>query len=59
MKEIVILINVSYEVKDMIVFKNVNVSVQQGDIIGIIGKNGVGKFMLLYFIYNDLVFVQG
>lgn len=43
MKEIVTLTNVSYEVKDLTVFKNINASVQQGDIIGIIGKTALGN----------------
>lgn len=59
MKEIVTLTNVSYEVKDLTVFKHVNASVQQGDIIGIIGKNGAGKSTLLHLIHNDLAPSQG
>lgn len=59
MKEIVTLTNVSYEVKDQTVFKHVNASVQQGDIIGIIGKNGAGKSTLLHLIHNDLAPAQG
>lgn len=59
MKEIVTLTNVSYEVKDQTVFKHVNASVQQGDIIGIIGKNGAGKSTLLHLIHNDLAPSQG
>ncbi|MGY0700211.1 ABC-F type ribosomal protection protein VmlR [Bacillus subtilis] len=59
MKEIVTLTNVSYEVKDLTVFKHVNASVQQGDIIGIIGKNGAGKSTLLHLIHTDLAPSQG
>lgn len=59
MKEQLKLINVSYEVKDLTVFKNVNASVQQGDIIGIIGKNGAGKSTLLHLINKDLTPSQG
>ncbi|MGX8234686.1 ABC-F type ribosomal protection protein VmlR [Bacillus subtilis] len=59
MKEIVTLTNVSYEVKDLTVFKDINASVQQGDIIGIIGKNGAGKSTLLHLIHNDLAPAQG
>ncbi|MGM0862064.1 MAG: ribosomal protection-like ABC-F family protein [Bacillota bacterium] len=59
MKEQLKLINVSYEVKDLTVFKNINASVQQGDIIGIIGKNGAGKSTLLHLINKDLTPSQG
>lgn len=59
MKEQLKLINVSYEVKDLTVFKNINASVQQGDIIGIIGKNGAGKSTLLHLINKDLIPSQG
>ncbi|KAF1677705.1 ribosomal protection-like ABC-F family protein [Bacillus sp. SKDU12] len=59
MKEIVTVTNVSYEVKDLTVFKNANARVQQGDIIGIIGKNGAGKSTLLHLIYNDLAPAHG
>ncbi|PJY99107.1 elongation factor 3 [Bacillus vallismortis] len=59
MKEIVTLTNVSYEVRNLTVFKNVNASVQQGDIIGMIGKNGAGKSTLLHLIHNGLAPAQG
>jgi macrolide transport system ATP-binding/permease protein len=42
MKELLKLSNISYEVMDLTIFEGVNASVQQGDIIGIIGKNGAG-----------------
>ncbi|MFJ7511962.1 ribosomal protection-like ABC-F family protein [Peribacillus simplex] len=54
MKELLKLTNISYEVLDLNIFENVNASVQQGEIIGIIGKNGAGKSTLLQLINNDL-----
>ncbi|MFD6443218.1 ATP-binding cassette domain-containing protein, partial [Peribacillus sp. NPDC060186] len=59
MKELLKLSNISYEVMDLNVFEDVNASVQQGDIIGVIGKNGAGKSTLLQLINNDLVPEQG
>ena len=59
MKELLKLSNISYEVMDFNIFEDVNASVQQGDIIGIIGKNGAGKSTLLQLINNDLMPTQG
>lgn len=47
MKEILKLIGISYEINSVFFFEQISVSVQQGEIIGVIGKNGVGKFLLL------------
>ncbi|MGE7903468.1 ribosomal protection-like ABC-F family protein [Peribacillus sp. NPDC094092] len=59
MKELLKLTNISYEVMDVNIFEKVNASVQQGEIIGIIGKNGAGKSTLLQLIYNDIEPVHG
>ncbi|WP_347941964.1 ribosomal protection-like ABC-F family protein [Peribacillus simplex] len=59
MKELLKLTNISYEVMDVNIFENINASVQQGEIIGIIGKNGAGKSTLLQLINNDLEPVRG
>ena len=59
MKELFKLSNISYEVMEFNIFEDVNASVQQGDIIGIIGKNGAGKSTLLQLINNDLMPTQG
>lgn len=59
MKELLKLANISYEVMDLTIFEDVNASVQQRDIIGVIGKNGAGKSTLLQLINNDLVPAQG
>lgn len=55
MKELLKLQNVRYEIKDLVIFEEVNASVQQGDVIGIIGKNGAGKSTLLRLIAGELV----
>ncbi|MDN3427360.1 ABC-F type ribosomal protection protein [Microbacterium sp. APC 3898] len=54
MKELLKLHNVRYEIKEMVIFEEVNASVQQGDVIGIIGKNGAGKSTLLRLIAGEL-----
>ncbi|MBO1000948.1 ABC-F type ribosomal protection protein [Bacillus sp. SD075] len=59
MKELLKLTNISYERLDLTIFEGVNASVQQGEIIGIIGKNGAGKSTLLQLINNDLEPVNG
>ncbi|WP_349729960.1 ribosomal protection-like ABC-F family protein [Peribacillus frigoritolerans] len=59
MKELLKLTNISYEVMDVNIFENINASVQQGEIIGIIGKNGAGKSTLLQLINNTLEPVRG
>ncbi|MDN3436710.1 ABC-F type ribosomal protection protein [Planococcus sp. APC 3900] len=55
MKELLKLQNVRYEIKDLVIFEEANASVQQGDVIGIIGKNGAGKSTLLRLIAGELV----
>jgi macrolide transport system ATP-binding/permease protein len=59
MKELIKLSNLHYEIMDVAVFENINARVQQGDIIGIIGKNGSGKSTLLQLINNNLVPSKG
>ena len=51
MKELLKLSNISYTVMDLNVFEDLNATVQQGDIIGVIGKNGAGKSTLLQLIF--------
>lgn len=41
MKELLKLQNVNYEIMDISIFEDVNASVQQGEIIGVIGKKMV------------------
>lgn len=59
MKEILKFSDINYEVNDLIIFEDISASVQQGGIIGVIGKNGAGKSTLLQLINNDFVPAQG
>jgi macrolide transport system ATP-binding/permease protein len=59
MKELLKLQNLRFDIKDFTVFDNVNASVQQGEVIGVIGKNGAGKSTLLQLIYHDVMPVKG
>ncbi|WP_102027837.1 ribosomal protection-like ABC-F family protein [Salirhabdus sp. Marseille-P4669] len=54
MKELIKLINVHYEILDSVLLDTVNATVQEGDIVGIIGKNGAGKSTLLQLINGNL-----
>lgn len=59
MQELLKLVNVGYEVLDTTIFTNINASVQQGEVIGIIGKNGAGKSTLLQLINKEIVPTDG
>ncbi|MFJ7755584.1 ribosomal protection-like ABC-F family protein [Peribacillus muralis] len=59
MKELLRLQNIYIEIKDHRIFEKVNITVQQGDIIGIIGKNGAGKTTLLRLLNNDYSPTEG
>lgn len=59
MKELVKLQQVHYEIVDQTIFENINVNVQKGDIIGVIGKNGAGKSTLLQLITGALLPTKG
>ncbi|MBA9026078.1 ribosomal protection-like ABC-F family protein [Peribacillus huizhouensis] len=59
MKELLQLQNVCVEIKDHIMFENVNITVQQKDIIGVIGKNGAGKSTLLRVLNKDFLPTKG
>ncbi|MFL8935249.1 ribosomal protection-like ABC-F family protein [Rossellomorea oryzaecorticis] len=59
MKELLKLVNVGYEIVDEKLFEGLNVSVQEGDVIGIIGRNGAGKSTLLNLIHGDIRPAEG
>ncbi|KAB7672642.1 ribosomal protection-like ABC-F family protein [Bacillus sp. B1-b2] len=59
MSELLKLVNISYEVDEMIIFQDIIGSVHKGDIIGIIGKNGAGKSTLLHLVHNSISPTKG
>ncbi|KMY51451.1 ribosomal protection-like ABC-F family protein [Peribacillus loiseleuriae] len=59
MKELLQLQHICVEIKDHTIFENVNANVQQGDVIGIIGKNGAGKSTLLRLLNHDFLPTEG
>ncbi|MGG4169013.1 ribosomal protection-like ABC-F family protein [Rossellomorea vietnamensis] len=59
MREMMKLSNISYEVMDGKIFEEVNASVQEGEVIGIIGNNGAGKSTLLQLIAGDRTPTEG
>lgn len=59
MLELLQLQNVKFEIQGHTIFENINTSIQQGDIIGIIGKNGAGKSTLLILLNGDLLSTEG
>ncbi|MFI8684479.1 ribosomal protection-like ABC-F family protein [Rossellomorea sp. NPDC077527] len=59
MREIMKLLNISYEVMDGKILDEVNGSVQERDVIGIIGVNGAGKSTLLQLIAGDRIPTEG
>ncbi|PFA66706.1 elongation factor 3 [Bacillus sp. AFS015802] len=59
MREIMKLLNIRYEFMDHTIFEKVNGSVQEGDVIGIIGNNGAGKSTLLQLIAGERTPTEG
>lgn len=59
MKEMLKISGISYEINSVPLFEQISASVQQGDIIGVIGKNGAGKSLLLQLICNKKAPSQG
>lgn len=59
MLELMQLQNIKVEIQDQIIFEKINTNVQQGDIIGIIGKNGAGKSTLLQLVNGDFPPTEG
>ncbi len=54
MKEILKLNDVYVEIKESTLLEKMNVTVKQGDVIGLIGKNGAGKSTLLQLINGKI-----
>ncbi|NMF01243.1 ribosomal protection-like ABC-F family protein [Aneurinibacillus aneurinilyticus] len=59
MLELMQLQNIKVEIQNHTIFENINTNVQQGDIIGIIGKNGAGKSTLLQLLNGDFPPTEG
>ncbi|WP_068672630.1 ribosomal protection-like ABC-F family protein [Oceanobacillus sp. Castelsardo] len=59
MREMLKLMNITYEIKDTEIFRNVNATVHEGDIIAVIGKNGAGKTTLLELIQHRIQPTKG
>ncbi len=54
MKELLKLNDVYVEIKENMLLEKMNVTVKQGDVIGLIGKNGAGKSTLLQLINGKI-----
>ncbi len=54
MKELLKLNDVYVEIKENTLLEKMNVTVRQGDVIGLIGKNGAGKSTLLQLINGKI-----
>jgi macrolide transport system ATP-binding/permease protein len=59
MREIMKLLNISYEVMEENIFEEVNAGVQEGEVIGIIGNNGAGKSTLLQLVSGERIPTEG
>lgn len=59
MKELLKLRKIRYEIMDQLIFEEVNATVHQGDIIGIIGKNGAGKSTILQILNKCIAPTDG
>jgi macrolide transport system ATP-binding/permease protein len=54
MIEMLQLQNIKVEMQHHLLFEQINTNVQQGDVIGVIGKNGAGKSTLLHLLNGDI-----
>lgn len=59
MKEIVKLNQISLEMMDRILFKDINATVGRGEVIGLIGRNGSGKSTLLQILLGTIKQSEG
>lgn len=44
---------------DKTILENINVTIQEGDRVGLVGPNGEGKTTLLNLVFGDLIPDQG
>jgi ATPase subunit of ABC transporter with duplicated ATPase domains len=51
--------NVSYDINGHLVFKDVSLSINRGDKIGLVGRNGAGKTTLLRLLSGEIVPTRG
>ena len=51
--------NVSTQIKDRVLLEQINLKIQKGEFVYLIGKTGAGKTTLLRLIYMDLFPTQG
>ena len=59
MENILRTINLTKKYNSFTVVDNVNITVNQGDIYGIIGKNGAGKTTLMRMILGSCIRTSG
>lgn len=51
--------NVTVEIQGSILIENMNVNIQKGEVIGLIGKNGAGKSTILQVLNGDVEHSEG
>lgn len=59
MEPIIKLKNVTFGYQDNIILNNINLDINKGDYVGIIGSNGVGKSTLLKLMLNEIKPLDG
>ena len=59
MEPIIKLKNVTFGYQDNIILNNINLDINKGDYVGIIGSNGVGKSTLLKIMLNEIKPLDG
>lgn len=59
MEQIIKLKNVTFGYQDNIILNNINLDINKGDYVGIIGSNGVGKSTLLKLMLNEIKPLEG
>lgn len=59
MKEVLNLSNVSFAYDYKVILEDINIKINKGDYIGIIGQNGAGKSTLLKLMTNEVQAIKG